>query len=144
MMTFPLRTRRAPRWLVAAGSLAAIIVCAMVLAASSAAATPARTSQPGREKASAPMNVNPGKHPVTDPARLTIQPPVPVPVDQAVRAARAWEAQDPNSRVACFAADGTPTWEAEIDQVDPSRPITASQRAELCARMPPAPPGSER
>jgi hypothetical protein len=90
------------------------------------------------------MNVNPDKHPVTDRTGLTIQPPVPVSVDQAVRAARAWEAQDANSRVACFVADGTPAGVAEVDRVDPSRPLTASQRAALCARMPHGPAGSAR
>jgi hypothetical protein len=118
------------------------IVCAVPLGATIATATPVRTGQPDGTKASAPMNLDPGKHPVTDPARLTIEPPVPIPADQAARDALAWEAREPNSRVACFADDGTVAGLAELDRVDPSRPITAAQRAELCARETPPPAAS--
>jgi hypothetical protein len=138
------RTRRGPRWLVGAGCLAAVVVCAMLLAASSPTATPARNSQPDRAKASAPMNINPAKRPVTDPARITIGPPMQVPDDQAARAARAWEAQDPNSRVACFDPDGTPAGMAALDRVDRSRPLTVAQRVAVCARMLQPPAGNQR
>jgi hypothetical protein len=139
-LRLPAPARHVSRWRSAAGCLT-VTACAIVLAATTATADPAATATPSGAKSSAPMNVNPGKHPVTDRARIAPEPSVPLTADQAVREALAWAAQDPNSRVACFAADGTLAGMAELDRVDPGRPLTAAQRAEVCSRS--RPPGSK-
>ena len=120
---------------VVAGATAALV--AVVLAAGSATASPGSGDVPAPSKSGSPANVNPDKQPVTDPSRITPTPSVPLTENQAAQQARAWEAQDPGSRVACFAPDGTLIAMAQLDRVDPSRPLTAAERAQVCARAVP-------
>jgi hypothetical protein len=102
----------------------------------SASASPGGRSGPPPSKASAPANINPSKAPVLDPSKIKKEPMVPLTKAEARQQALAWVAQDPNSRVACFASDGSLAGVVELDKVDPSAPITAAQSAEACGQWP--------
>lgn len=114
------------------GAAATTAVLAAVLATPTATAAPVASDAPTASKAGAPSNVNPDKHPVTDSTRIAPVESMPLTDSQAVGTARAWAAQDPNSRVVCFAPDGTVIAAAELDRVDPSHPPAAQQRAQVC------------
>ncbi len=52
--------------------------------------------------------------------------------DEQLAQAKAWQAQDPNSRVVCLRADGTVSGRVELDRVDPSTPLTKQAAAAVC------------
>lgn len=105
-------------------AVAVAIVVGLSVGGSAAASPPA--------KSAAPANINPAKHPVTDPAQLRRQPSVPPTDSAALRRARDWAAEEPLARFVCVTSDGALATAGILDRADPSRPPTAAQLAELC------------
>lgn len=119
------------------GVAAAVAIVAALSVGGSAAASPAA-------KSVAPANINPDKHPVTDPAQITRRPSVSPTSFLAVQQARAWAAEDPYSRFVCVTADGALATMGVVDRVDPSRPLTADERVQLCRALWTSPPAATR
>lgn len=127
-------TRSGRRLIVAIGitvPLSAVSAWLMVTAASAAPGSGSPVP-----KADLPANVNPAKTPILDPSKIKKEPMVAMPADQTRQQVLAWLAQDPHSRVACFNPDGSVAGVVELDKVDPSTPITATQAAEACGHIP--------
>ncbi len=85
-------------------------------------------------KSQVPANINPEKTPILSPPSTASEPTTTEPPNERLARARAWQAQDPNSRVICLRADGTVSNMVELDRVDPSVPLTKEAVAALCAR----------
>lgn len=85
-------------------------------------------------KSQLPANVNPDKQPVLDPGKITSEPSVALTPQQEQEQATAWAAQEPNSRVVCFASDGSVAGVAALDRVDPTKPPTAEESAATCSQ----------
>lgn len=122
------------RALVATAVAAAVLV--VLPATTSATASSGPIDQPAGSKVNSPANVNPGKTPVTDPSRITPDPSTPMTQRGEAQKVRESVAEDPNSRIACFSPTGALLTVAQVDRVDPSRPLTADQRAQTCANAP--------
>lgn len=86
-----------------------------------------------------PANINPNKSPVLDPSKIKPDIIVPLSVSQQVNQARAWAAQDPNTRLVCFTPDGSVAGMAQLERIDPASPISPSAAIAFCNR---ATPGS--
>jgi hypothetical protein len=88
---------------------------------------------PGQRKPPAPANVNPAKRPVLDPAKIKREQAPPLSKAEMRAQAYDWVAEDGDSRVACFTADGKLSGVAELDRAD-SGPLAAAKSTQLCAR----------
>ncbi|WIX92778.1 M43 family zinc metalloprotease [Amycolatopsis sp. DG1A-15b] len=88
---------------------------------------------PGQGKPSAPANINPAKRPVLDPAKIKREQAPPLSKAEMRAQAYDWVAEDGDSRVACFTADGKLSGVAELDRAD-SGPLAAAKSTQLCAR----------
>jgi hypothetical protein len=108
---------------------ATVTIIALLSVGASAAASP---SSPARGKAAAPANINPDKHPVTDPAQISRAPSVSRPRSPVARPAWGRAAEDDYSHITCYSADGKPVGMAVVDMVDPTRPLTADQIMSIC------------
>ena len=108
---------------------ATVTIIAVLSVGASAAAAP---SSPAKGKAAAPANINPDKHPVTDPAQISRAPSVSRPRTLPARPAWGRAAVDDYSHITCYTADGKPAGMAVVDLVDPTRPLTADQIMSIC------------
>jgi hypothetical protein len=118
-------------WRTAARRAGLAAVLAVTLGA--APATPVVRPAPGQGKPSAPANVNPAKRPVLDPAKIKREQAPPLSKAEMRAQAYDWVAEDGDSRVACFTADGKLSGVAELDRAD-SGPLAAAKSTQLCAR----------
>ena len=89
------------------------------------------TSMP---KSQLPANINPDKAPVLDGARIKREVAAPLSVQQQIEQAKTWAAQDPNTRLVCFKADGSVAGMALLELVDPGTPLSATAATEICNR----------
>jgi hypothetical protein len=87
---------------------------------------------PGASKSESPANINPEKHPVLDPAKITPEPAEPTTPAQQRAQAASWKAQDPDSRVVCLRPDGSVAGSVSLDRVDPSAHLTPAEAASVC------------
>lgn len=108
---------------------ATLTIIAVLSVGASAAASP---RSPATAKTAAPATIDPDKHPVTDPAQITRNRPMPQPRSAAVQSAREWVAEEPSARFACFTSDGALATVGIVDRVDPTRPLTADQIVRIC------------
>jgi hypothetical protein len=113
--------------------VAALALGLTLLFGSAATAAPGPSQPVPADKVNAPANINPDKHPVTDPAQIKPEALVPMTRAQAVQQAKAWVAEKPNERIACMQADGSLAGVAQMDRIDPSRPPTAAAMAQVCS-----------
>lgn len=118
---------------------AMVIVIGGGVTATAAASSGDSDPSPSIPKTQLPANINPDKAPVTDPSKISPEVAVPISVQQQVIQARTWAAQEPNSRLVCFRADGSVAGMADLDRVDPSSPLTGNAAVDFCNR---AAPGS--
>ena len=88
-------------------------------------------------KSQLPANINPEKAPVFDQSQIKPKVATPLSVQQQIQQAKTWAAQDPNTRLVCFNADGSVAGGADLDRVDPGSPLSATAAAEFCNRMAP-------
>ena len=119
--------------------VAMVMVIGGGVTATAAASSGDSDPSPSIPKTQLPANINPDKAPVTDPSKISPEVAVPISVQQQAAQARTWAAQEPNTRLVCFRPDGSVAGMADLDRVDPSRPLTASAAADFCNR---AAPGS--
>ena len=85
-------------------------------------------------KSQLPANINPDKAPVFDQSQIKPEVAAPLSVQQQIQQAKTWVAQDPNTRLVCFKADGSVAGMALLELVDPGIPLSATAAAEICKR----------
>ena len=114
----------------------AVTATAVIAAAVHSGSSAPDTSIP---KSQRPANINPNKSPVLDQSKIKTDITVPLTVQQEIDQATAWAAQDQNSRLVCFKADGSVASMALLDRIDPASPLPPAAATEFCNR---AAPGS--
>ena len=90
-------------------------------------------------KSQLPANINPEKAPVFDQSQIKPEVAAPLSVQQQIQQAKTWAAQEPNTRLVCFRADGSVAGMAVLELINPASPLSATAAAEICNR---ATPGS--